>query len=944
MKSKNQENDHYYLSIDMLEDGFIEADNNGRIVRANHMIVSMCGYDDAKEMIGMKMSDLYASHIEREKMLNELEKNGKLINYELKLKRQNGDFLWTLSNIKIIYDDNGNRIGTQGVIRDITEHKIMQEELAKLNYDMGERLKELHCLYNVTKAITTYKDIDLIINVILESIPPAWQYPEITCAEITIGNKNYKSKRFKKSQWKQSADIVIDQQVIGQINIYYLKKTKILDEGPFMKEERDLINSLASYLSKAIKENELQKDLIKTNQRLLSHENQLKALNQQLRASNQQLQANEQQLQAANQQLKSSFQQLAANEQQLRAANEELKNINKQLVQNEMLLLINQKRYKRAQQIGHVGNWEYNIQTKEFWGSDEAKRIYGFDSSSMNFTTEEVESCIPERRRIHQALIDLIEDNKPYDLEFEIRSKDKGEFKYIHSVAELELDNKGNPVKVSGLIHDITESRKTQEKLEELAKFPSENPFPVIRISKDGDVLYHNKSSNLLLEHWDYNNKTLPDDIWDYAKKTLNENSIKYMEVTIGSKSLSLAFVPIMDKGFINVYGMDISDRKKVENILREALNKAEEADKLKSAFLANMSHEIRTPMNGILGFSSLLQRPNLTGETRDKYLKIIQKSGERMLNTVNDLISISKIETGQENIRNELANPCELISNLYDFFKPSAEEKGLELVLKKECSHKDQMINTDVTKFNSIISNLIKNALKYTDSGVIEITCFKDNEEIIVKVKDTGKGIHASRLDAIFDRFVQADINDRNVYEGSGLGLSIVKAYVEMLNGTINVESTPGIGSCFTVTLPLNTTEKAVNGEKTEREYHPGIKLNKILIAEDDDFSYQHLSISLDPIADLILHAVDGEQAIKIAKENSDIDLILMDIKMPKINGYDAISGIRSFNAEVPIIVQTAYAMSEDKEMAMQSGCNGFISKPIDIDELITMINGLMT
>jgi CheY-like chemotaxis protein/nitrogen-specific signal transduction histidine kinase len=416
------------------------------------------------------------------------------------------------------------------------------------------------------------------------------------------------------------------------------------------------------------------------------------------------------------------------------------------------------------------------------------------------------------------------------------------------------------------------------------------------------------------------------------------------MEVTIGSKSLSLAFVPVMEKGFINIYGMDISDRKKIENKLRQALNKAEESDKLKSAFLANMSHEIRTPMNGILGFSSLLQKPNLTGETRDKYLKIIQKSGERMLNTVNDLISISKIETGQEDIRKERINPCLLIGDLYDFFKPLAEEKGLKLVLNKTCAQKDQMIITDETKFNSIFSNLIKNAIKFTDSGRVEITCHKNSEEMIVKVLDTGKGIHADRLDAIFDRFVQADLSDSNAYEGSGLGLSIVKAYVEMLNGTINIESKPGSGSCFTVTLPLNTVESVDTKTDKGMKFQSGIKLHKILVAEDDDISYQHLSISLDPITDMILHAKNGEEAIRMAKENSDIDLILMDIKMPKMNGYEAIKGIRKFNAEVPVIVQTAYALSEDKEIAMQSGCNGFISKPIDIDELITMISGLIT
>lgn len=377
---------------------------------------------------------------------------------------------------------------------------------------------------------------------------------------------------------------------------------------------------------------------------------------------------------------------------------------------------------------------------------------------------------------------------------------------------------------------------------------------------------------------------------------------------------------------------------------VRVATEKAKESERLKSAFLANMSHEIRTPMNGILGFAELLKEPNLRNDKQQSYVDIIVKSGARMLNIINDIVDISKIESGQMIIHNTDLNVNKILDDLYDFFKEEAKGKTIKLSLIKAVPENRAELNTDSDKFYAILSNLLKNAIKYTNSGSIEFGYNLDasNTELEFYIKDSGIGIPQDRQQKIFERFIQADIEDKMALQGAGLGLSISKSYVEMLGGRIWVESEFGKGSTFFFTLPFqnNTDEEniAAVGKNTALPENQEINA-KLLIVEDDDISSQFLVIALQPFVAEIINANTGKKAIELMRNNPDIDLILMDIQMPEMNGYEATRQIRTFNKDIVIIAQTAFAQFGDKEKAIKAGCNDYISKPIKKDELLALI-----
>ncbi|MEI6696454.1 MAG: response regulator [Bacteroidota bacterium] len=393
----------------------------------------------------------------------------------------------------------------------------------------------------------------------------------------------------------------------------------------------------------------------------------------------------------------------------------------------------------------------------------------------------------------------------------------------------------------------------------------------------------------------------------------------------------------------------NITERKKVEKELIRSKEKAEESDRLKSAFLANMSHEIRTPMNGILGFAGLLNTPKLSGKEQQAYIRIIEKSGKRMLNIINDIISISRVESGQMKLTYSETNIKEQIEYIYAFFNPEIKQKGLKFLLKDSLASNEIIINTDREKVYAILTNLVKNAIKFTVSGSIELGCEKKDNFIEFFVKDTGVGIPNEQKSIIFERFRQGSESLTKNYEGAGLGLAISKAYVEMLGGKIWVETLekdlstgkPG-KSEFYFTIPCNDNpniSKIKSNTVVLQNAENKIKKLKLLIVEDDDVSEMLIRMAVKKFCKEIIRVRNGVEAVKTSYLNPDIDLIFMDIQLPDMDGFEATSQIRHFNKNVIIIGQTAFALSGDKEKAITSGCDDYIAKPIDSKLLLELM-----
>lgn len=530
------------------------------------------------------------------------------------------------------------------------------------------------------------------------------------------------------------------------------------------------------------------------------------------------------------------------------------------------------------------------------------------------------------------------------------------------------------PFAIDRALKDVKEKEVLQvaeKQLRRLSMAVEQSPASVVITNTEGEIEYVNRKfceitgfsnqevlgENPRILQSGYQGIEFYRELWrtilsgnEWAGELLNKkkNGEMYWE--------SVRISPLVDNAgnIINFIAIkeDITEKKKILEELILAKEHAEESDRLKTAFLANVSHEIRTPMNGILGFAELLKESDLTGEEQQEYIQVIEKSGARMLNIINDIVDISKIEAGLTTVNIEDVNINGKIEFIYKFFKPEIEGKGIRFIMKNGLQNSDAIIQTDDEKLYAVLINLVKNAAKFTNSGNIEIGYNLVNKGqalpfIEFFVKDTGIGIPKDRHHAIFERFIQADIADSKAFQGAGLGLAISKAYVEMLGGEIRVESEVGKGSEFFFTIPCHSkipvdSEVAARSGSGTASSIKDCKVSglKILIAEDDETSEFYLRSILKNFSSSILTASNGLEAVKVCQTNSDIDLIMMDIKMPVLDGYEATKQIREFNDKVIIVAQTAFALLGDKEKAIESGCNDYISKPLNLATFRGILN----
>ena len=420
-----------------------------------------------------------------------------------------------------------------------------------------------------------------------------------------------------------------------------------------------------------------------------------------------------------------------------------------------------------------------------------------------------------------------------------------------------------------------------------------------------------------------------------YIVNYKNKGNQIFAGETFGAKLLNTRGEWIGNLGIIR----NVNERVNFIEEINKAKEQAEYSNLLKTEFLNNMSHEIRTPMNGILGFSDMLSNPDLSEEKRNSFINIIQNSGKQLLHIIDDILEISSLDTHQVKVFKEEVCLNDLFMETFSIFELKAKENKIPIYLKKGLSDRKSTVITDISKLNKIISNLVENALKYTNEGFVEFGYEIKNNEIQIYIKDTGIGIEECYHESIFERFSQVEKDLTKKTGGLGLGLSIVKENAELLGGEIKLKSDKKSGSTFYVIIPYEPVH--IDDVDTDVENMP-----IFLMVEDEEVNALYLEALLEQKYELgctIIHAKNGEEAIEMFTNNSAIDIVLMDLKMPIMDGYEATKRIKELNSEMPVLALTAYSTNEQKETAKLVGCDDFISKPISSERLNTVLDNYL-
>ena len=530
--------------------------------------------------------------------------------------------------------------------------------------------------------------------------------------------------------------------------------------------------------------------------------------------------------------------------------------------------------------------------------------------------------------------------------------------KWFAVTADLIFDDDGT---LRGTVHtmrDVTEQRLASEKIESLARFPAENPNPVLRISREGKVLYANQASADLLASWECSQgEILHEHLRKVFSEILDDGVHRLVELDCGHKIYAMSCAPIEGADFVNLYGLDITNRKAEEIDLKKAKEAAEVANRAKDRFLANMSHEIRTPITAIMGFVNLLMNRELPFAERLGYMETIYKNSEHLLTIINDILDLTQIDAKKLKLEVQECSPIEIIEEVRDLLKSRAGKKRLDFVAGYKFPL-PKTIRTDPTRLRQILVNLVGNAIKFTDTGKVQISAafFREEDDtprMRFEVSDTGIGVAEADMPKLFHPFTQVEESVDRRFGGTGLGLTISQDLAKLLGGRIEVRSEVGKGSAFWFSINIGPVdevemldampESASASITAEDEQQPAKIQGYLLLSEDDEDLQYLLNRYLASTGLEVDTASDGEQAYEMAvksKENGrPYDLILMDVRMPKIDGLELTRRLRDEGWQGPIIAQTAHALTGNREKCLEAGCDDYIAKPSSPEELYQKI-----
>ncbi|RXP54279.1 PAS domain S-box protein [Lutibacter sp. HS1-25] len=953
---KTREADNIKLStaVEQSENVVVITNLNAEIEYVNPKFTQLTGYT-SKEVIGKNPNILSSGNQSKEYYKNMWAtiSSGNIWKGEFENKTKKGRHFWENATITPIKNKFGVIVNYLAIKEDITERKKADT--------------------NLKNAYNTIKEKEDYLSQILKTANEGFWIINKDAKTINVNDKLCEILGVKESEIINKSVFNFVNKQGAQIFKSELAKRK---KGISSSYEIDLINSNGNLINCLIKPSPLynKKNEIIGSFALITDISYIKEAHKKLETKNIEL-------------LKIT-QELSKNNKLLETSENKYRN----LFEKSPVALIEAdlsevKKYITLKGIKPEDLEEYFIKNHDFFKQCLAKiKLKSANKSALNlFGARYIEDLINHLRQAHtekgieelrKEIIAVYSNETDFISESEFKRIDGG---IISVIINSEIDNYGKAI-VS--IVDITENKKAENELK-LAKEKAEKSDQRYRLVNnatglgifDWDLItnkiYYSKYYKRQLGYEphelestvaSWQNLLHPEDyekVINYLEEYLKNPKGQYLsEFRLLHKNGDYIWILARAEALLNEEGKairlfgshrNITVRKKAILKLEEqtvellqAKEKAEESNRLKTEFLNNMSHEIRTPMNGILGFSELLNDPELSASKKSYFINIIHNSGQQLLRVIDDILEISRLGTRQVKVIEKPVCLNDLLLELFSIFDIKAKENRIPLYVTKTMSDDESTILTDKSKLNKIISNLLENALKFTNIGEIRFGYELVGTNIEIFVKDTGIGIYPEKQGIIFDRFSQEEKNLEQNVGGLGLGLSIAKENTELLGGAISVQSKKWEGSTFKVTIPYKPINKSLKLNDVNK---PSKEKNTILVVEDEEVNFLFIEILLTEKVDIaceILHAKNGVEAIEMCKNNA-VDFVLMDINMPVMNGLEATKNIKKDFPNLPIVAQTAYSTREDKEKALNAGCNDFITKPIDLNKLKTVLNNYL-
>jgi PAS domain S-box-containing protein len=1023
----------YRSIIENITDVYFRFNHNRELVMASPSGARLLEYESVNEMFGLTIDQFWDNKEDREKLQSLLQSNGRVKDFETTTHTRSGKKLNLSASASFYTDGNGNILGIEGTLRNITFRKKAEKELIEREEtfrrlfensadpilileneqftDCNQATLDLLGFSSKDEIIgktpwdlspesqndgqnSKEKAIDLISQAHEHAIRFEWAhfktpsgtiiYVEVSLNPITLQGKSVYHVSWRDITARKRTEMELAQEqffmrtLMNNVPIQiYFKDT----EGRFLRVNQNVATRFHLTTQEVIG---------KTDFDFFAHEHAMMAYNIEqtiISSGNPALGIEEQETWPDGRitWVSTSKMPLRRDDGQIIGTFGVSLDITDKK-QAEAALLKSEERFRLVIDATNDAIWDWNLTTNKLFLSDRYYNMLGFYPNEFEGTYSNWQSMIhPSDLKWAEVLIGkyLKEQLPEFNIDFRMQHKD-GSWKWIHSRGKIvEKTPEGKPLRILGTNEDITERKKNEEYVKlERAYFEQlfeSSPEGIVILDATDKVIRCNKEFTNIFGFTSEEMIGLPinDLIVPFELRqeglSLTHNVARGRQIMKETqrkrKDGSLVNVSILGKpihfdgGQIAVYGIyrDITDKKLVEEQLVQktyeieaqneeyrklneelhlAKEKAEESDKLKSAFLANMSHEIRTPMNGILGFSQLLSKPNISNAEMLQYINIIDSCGNQLLTIINDLIDISKIEANLITISESETNLNQLLHRQYLLFKQKAEASNLELSYTCYLLEDDSNVKTDSGRVQQIISNLIGNALKFTQKGKIHFGYRIDGNFIEFFVSDTGIGIPKEKHQVIFERFRQIETHLTAKAGGTGLGLSISWAFVEKMGGKLWLDSEPDTGSTFHFTIPYKPLQNFSTNKKPQSLTNLTIPYGtRILIAEDDDYNYMFMCEIVEDLKFKIVRVTNGADAVELISQGEQFDMLLLDLKMPVMDGFETARKIRETNSQLPIIAQTAYAFSSDREKALEAGCNDYLSKPIDKNELIKLL-----